>query len=140
MPIGRQAAMRWALARLAVSFALGITFAQTGCTAIPDFERARRFLDRPPAPTVPVLHEGTRANLPGPERLRATSGELRVVPLQWEPLLTREVGGYVVERAASREGPYERLATVVGAHSTAYIDELAALQTPAALEPLGTPE
>ncbi|MBW2288078.1 MAG: hypothetical protein JRG90_09680 [Deltaproteobacteria bacterium] len=126
MPTSRLDTRRRLISRLAVWFALSIAVLQTGCTAIPDFERARRFLHRPVAQTVPVLYEGADANLPGPDGLRARSGELRLVPLQWEPLLTPEVGGYVIERAASRQGPYERLATVAGAHSTSYIDELAA--------------
>lgn len=111
--------------RLAVWIVLSVASVQTGCTAIPDVDRARRFIHRPAEPKIPVLYEGTGANLPGPDGLRAKSGELRVVPLQWEPLLTPDVGGYVIERAASREGPYERLATIAGAHSTSYIDELA---------------
>jgi fibronectin type 3 domain-containing protein len=113
---------------LAVAFAV----AQTGCTTIPDFERARRFFDRPTEPPAPELLEGTGADLPGPDGLSAEGGVLRVVPLQWEPLLTRDVGGYVIERAPSRDGRFVRLATVAGAHSTSYIDDLATSSAPAA--------
>jgi fibronectin type 3 domain-containing protein len=127
MPAGRLGMGRASTSWIAVGFALSVAVVQTGCTAIPDFERARRFIHRPAAPKVPVLYEGTGANLPGPDGLRAKSGELRVVPLQWEPLLTPDVGGYVIERATSREGQYERLATIADAHSTSYIDVLAAL-------------
>jgi hypothetical protein len=130
MPTGRLDAQRCLVSRFAGCFALAVVMLQTGCTAIPDFERARRFIRRPVEPTVPVLYEGTDSNLPGPEGLRAKSGELRMVPLQWEALLTPDVGGYVIERATSREGEYERLATVANAHSTSYIDESAARPPP----------
>jgi len=124
MSIMPQASTRCVVSRRIVAFALTLAVAHTGCTVIPDFDRARRFLDRPPAPTAPTLYQGTAANLPSPEGLWAKSGELRVVPLQWEPLLVRDVGGYVIERASAAEGPYERLATVPGADATAYVDEL----------------
>jgi fibronectin type 3 domain-containing protein len=130
MRTGRFDTQRWSSARFAVWFALSAAVAQTGCTSILDFERARRLIERPAEPTIPVLYEGTDASLPGPEGLRAKSGELRVVPLQWEPLLTPNVGGYVIERATSRDGQFERLATVAGAHATSYIDELATLPPP----------
>lgn len=125
MPTGRLDNQRWRASRFTVCFALAVAIVQTGCTVIPDFERARRLMHRPVEPTAPELYVGTGANLPGPDGLRAKSGELRVVPLQWEPLLTPDVGGYVIERATSREGEYERLATIAGAHSTSYIDVLA---------------
>ena len=60
--------------------------------------RARR---RPPS--APARGRRPR-DLAAPEGLRAVSGELRSVPLKWDPLLTGDVGGYVVERAAAREG------------------------------------
>jgi fibronectin type 3 domain-containing protein len=109
--------------------ALALAGTLSGCTAILDFERARRYLDRPRAPSLPTLREDLpTANLHPPEGLRAVSGELRRVPLKWDPLLTGEVGGYVVERAATREGPFERLAPIAGALATTYIDHITSAQ------------
>ncbi len=68
------------------------------------------------------LREEPAADLAAPENLRATSGELRSVPLKWEPLLVGDVGGYLVERAAMREGPFERIAQIRGRLSTTYVD------------------
>jgi len=130
MAYDRPVTRRGSASRPTLWFAIAIALAQTGCTAIPDFERARRFIHRPAAPTVPDLFEGTGANLPGPEGLRAKSDELRVVPLQWEPLLTPDIGGYVIERATSRDGQYDQLAIIVGAHSTSYIDQFATQPPP----------
>jgi fibronectin type 3 domain-containing protein len=60
------------------------------------------------------------------------SGELRKVPLKWDPLLAGEVGGYLVERGPARTGPFERLATIAGALSTTYVDHVTAtLEEPA---------
>ena len=111
--------------RRAAACALALVGALSACTASFDFERARRFLERPPAPTLPTLQEGpTAADLPPPEGLRAVSGELRKVPLKWDPLLTGDVGGYLVERALTREGPFERLAPIAGELATTYIDHV----------------
>ena len=66
--------------------------------------------------------EDPAVDLAAPENLRATSGELRAVPLKWEPLLVGDVGGYLVERAATREGPFERIAQTRGRLATTYID------------------
>lgn len=72
-------------------------------------------------PETPLL-AGESAALPAPEGLRATSGELRSIPLKWEPLLVGQVGGYVLERSASRDGPFERLAVIPGRLQTRYVD------------------
>jgi fibronectin type 3 domain-containing protein len=99
--------------------------ALSACTTSFDFERARRYLERPPAPTLPTLQVGpAAADLPPPEGLRAVSGELRKVPLKWDPLLAGDVGGYLVERAPTREGPFERLSPIAGALATTYIDHV----------------
>jgi fibronectin type 3 domain-containing protein len=112
--------------------ALALAGALSACTASFDIERARRFLERTPEPTLPTLREGPPAeDLPPPEGLRAVSGELREVPLKWDPLLAGDVGGYVVERAPNRTGPFEQLATIAGALSTTYIDPI----TSAPVEP-----
>jgi fibronectin type 3 domain-containing protein len=61
-------------------------------------------------------------DLQGPEGLRAASGELRMVPLKWEPLLVGDVGGYVVERASESDGHFEQLARISGRLTTIYLD------------------
>ena len=68
------------------------------------------------------LREEPAADLTAPENLRATSGELRSVPLKWEPLLVGNVGGYLVERAATGDGAFESIAQVVGRLATIYVD------------------
>jgi hypothetical protein len=70
----------------------------------------------------PALREEPAADLAAPENLRATSGELRSVPLKWEPLLTGDVAGYLVERSPTREGPFERIAQIPGHLATTYVD------------------
>ncbi|TFG95812.1 MAG: hypothetical protein E4H11_04410 [Myxococcales bacterium] len=91
------------------------------CVGVLDFDRARQVFQPPRPPSPPPLLE-TRQELPVPEGLRATSGELRSVPLQWDPLLTPGVAGYAVERALAAEGPFARIAAVAGNASTAFVD------------------
>jgi fibronectin type 3 domain-containing protein len=95
--------------------------AACACAASLDLDRARRVLRpaRPPAP--PPLVEA-RAELPVPEGLRAASGELRAVPLQWDPLLTPRVAGYAIERAVAEAGPFVRIGAVAGNAATAFLD------------------
>ena len=62
------------------------------CSASLDLDRARRVLRPEHEPELPKLVE-VAAELPAPEGLRAASGELRAVPLQWDPLLAPGVGG-----------------------------------------------
>jgi fibronectin type 3 domain-containing protein len=50
------------------------------------------------------------------------SGELRSVPLKWDPVLAGDVAGYVVERALA-EGSFGRIAVVPGRFATAFVDE-----------------
>jgi fibronectin type 3 domain-containing protein len=87
-----------------------------------DLGPARRVLRIPESTPAPVLEETPSAELRAPEGLRASSGELRAVPLKWDPLLTGDVGGYVVERALERDGPFDRLAAVEGRLATVYLD------------------
>jgi hypothetical protein len=82
------------------------------CAGVLDFDRAREVLAPTRPPPLPALLEA-REELPVPEGLRATSGELRSVPLQWDPLLTPSVAGYAIERA---------LAAVAGNAATAFVD------------------
>jgi fibronectin type 3 domain-containing protein len=80
------------------------------------------------------------ADLQAPEGLRAASGELRMVPLNWEPLLVGDVGGYVVERASERDGHFEQLARVPGHLTTTYLDrETIPADPPAAAVPDSEP-
>jgi len=108
--------MRRALAGTACLLALA------ACSASLDVDRARRVLrpERPPA--VPPLVEAG-ADLPAPEGLRATSGELRAVPLQWDPLLTPAVAGYAIERGLAEAGPFVRIGVVAGNATCAYLDD-----------------
>ncbi len=101
---------------------LAATLALTACASTLDLDRARRWLDTPPELELPTLQEETRAALPPPEGLRSTSGELRAVALHWEPLLAGDVGGYAIERADKREGPFERIAAVPGRATTVFLD------------------
>jgi fibronectin type 3 domain-containing protein len=94
----------------------------TACASSLDVDRARRWLDTPPEPELPSFQEEARAALPAPGGLRSTSGELRAVALHWEPLLTGDVGGYAIERAEKREGPFERIAAVPGRATTVFLD------------------
>src|SRR5262249_57107011 len=79
--------------------------AAAGCTTPSlDLDLARRLWRAPRAPQVPELHDAS-ADLPAPEGLRAASGGLRSVALQWDPLLTPQVTGYAVEPALAQAGP-----------------------------------
>ncbi len=70
----------------------------------------------------PTLEALPSANVPAPDGLRATSGVLRAVPLKWDPMLRSDVAGYLVERAAVRDGPFGRAARIEGRLLTAYLD------------------
>jgi len=98
------------------------TLALTACASTLDIDGARRWLDKPPEPEVPTFQEEARAALSAPGGLRSTSGELRAVALHWEPLLSGDVGGYTIERAEKREGPFERIAAVPGRATTVFVD------------------
>ncbi len=77
---------------------------------------------------LPELREGDAAGLPAPQGLRATSGELRQIPLRWDPLLEEDVGGYALESAPEREGPFSRIAALGGLTTTLYVDRGSAPQ------------
>lgn len=103
--------------RRAIAIALGLSLSACAMDLgwLPGIEREG------PAP-LPEPDLVPAADLPAPEGLRATSGELRMVPLKWEPLLVGDIGGYAVERAAERDGPFEPLARIPGRLTTTYID------------------
>jgi fibronectin type 3 domain-containing protein len=75
----------------------------------------------PPEEHPPVVAQPA-SSLPAPEGLRAHSGEYRSISLQWDPLLSGHVGGYRLERADQREGPYLPVATVWGRGEIASAD------------------
>jgi len=93
-----------------------------GCASLLDVERLRETFVSERAPEPPVLSEAPPARLPAVEGLRAISGELRSVPLRWDPLLSGDVGGYAVERAVASEGPFERIAVRVGRFAISHHD------------------
>jgi fibronectin type 3 domain-containing protein len=93
-----------------------------GCSTALDLERARAVLDLGTPPPPPVLVESPPADLPPLEGLQATSGELRRVPLKWEPVVTGDVAGYAVERALEPGGGFQRVATLVGRFETSFTD------------------
>lgn len=95
--------------------ALALMVALTACAHARDFWREWR--------AQPLeLTDSPASDLPAPEGLRATSGAYRMIPLSWDPLLRGNVGGYLLESAAQREGPYTRLAAVAGRGALSYVD------------------
>jgi hypothetical protein len=72
--------------------------------------------------TPPPLVDVPAADLPAPEGLRAASGEYRMIPLKWDPLLHGNAGGYLLERSLQREGAFSRLAEIRGRGSISYAD------------------
>ncbi len=116
------------------SFAIALGLLLSGCaTDFPWLPSAARET----APGVAELGSES-ADLQAPEGLHATSGELRTVPLKWEPVLVGDVGGYWVERASERDGSFEPLARVTGQLATTYLDrETIPPDPPMSAEPEG---
>ena len=83
--------MRELRRRTSIACGLSLALALPACGVSLDLERARSLLRGPEEPAPPTLHESPPAQLPTPEGLRATSGELRSIPLQWDPLLRGDV-------------------------------------------------
>lgn len=99
-----------------------------GCTALPLPDLglpAVRLPDvgaaPPPGPADDLVFEPP-ARLPAPEGLRATSGQYRAIPLQWDPVLSAPVAGYLVERSESREGPFEPVVALPDRGHLAWVD------------------
>ena len=107
--------------RSALAFALAGLALLPACAVPPRVETLWRAALGPREPVL-VLREEPPAGLPPPEGLRAGSGGFREVRLEWEPLLAGSVGGYAVERAFAVEGPFARVAVVLGRFSTVYVD------------------
>jgi fibronectin type 3 domain-containing protein len=102
--------------------ALALLLPGLGCAALLDVERLRDSFVNERAPEAPVLSEAPPARLAAVEGLRTFSGELRSIPLRWDPVLAGDVGGYAVERATISEGPFQRIAVVMGRFAIAYLD------------------
>jgi fibronectin type 3 domain-containing protein len=102
--------------------ALALLLPCLGCAALLDVERLRGSFvnERPPEP--PVLSEAPPARLAAVEGLRTFSGELRSIPLRWDPVLAGDVGGYAIERSTASEGPFQRIAVLMGRFEISYLD------------------
>ena len=100
--------------------ALVLLMAGLGCAL--DVRDTGRVLFRVTSAAGPALIDEPLADLASPERLAAMSGELRAIPLFWEPLLVGDVAGYAVERSLLRDGPFDRLAVVRGRIGSHWID------------------
>lgn len=110
------------MTRAALAACSLVLAASLGCAAALDVERVRSVLVNEKPPEAPVLSEAPPARLGAVEGLRTVSGELRSVPLRWDPVLAGDVGGYAVERATAPEGPFQRIAVVMGRFSISYLD------------------
>ncbi len=74
-------------------------------------------------PLIPPVPTGVETKLPAVEGLRALGGQLRAIPLRWQPVLAARVSGYIVERAYDAGSGFEPIARVEGPFSTVFIDE-----------------
>jgi hypothetical protein len=104
-----------------------------GCGAALDIEGAARLLRSAETPRLPLLREDPPADLAAPEGLRVASGELRSIPLKWDPVLIGDVAGYVIERALREKGTFQRIGTVGDRFETSFVDrgaDLAPKATP----------
>ena len=112
MPMAhRRAVFVWVLLPLALA-----------CTS--SLEGGRRgILGESRQPDPPVLVESPPAEISAPSSLRAISGELRAVPLQWDPVLAGDVAGYVVERTLADQNAFQRIAIVPDRFVTAFSDQ-----------------
>ena len=112
----------------------------SGCGAALDLEGAARLLRSAETPRGPLLREDAPAALPAPEGLRAVAGELRSVPLKWDPVLQGDVAGYVIERALRAKGQFQRIGTTEDRFESSFVDrgaDLAPKAGPTASADLG---
>ena len=93
-----------------------------GCSTLLDVERAREVFRGAEEPSVPILVEAPALEMPAPVGLRAVSGQLRAIPLKWDPVFTSDVSGYVIERAEEMDGNFMRIAALPGRFETCYVD------------------
>jgi fibronectin type 3 domain-containing protein len=103
--------------RSIVASLIGLACCGSGCSSVPG--PAFGWVSNTPEL---VLTEHPGSDLQEPQGLVANGGELRAIPLKWEPVLVGEVGGYVIERSEAQAGPFERIATLSGRLNTHYID------------------
>jgi fibronectin type 3 domain-containing protein len=111
--------MMRAEARLLTALVAGALLA--ACDSGLRIELGRRGL-APVAAVVPAPDAAPTADLPAPPGLRARSGELRAVPLTWDPLLFGDVAGYLIERAPGEGAAFARAGSVAGRLATLYVD------------------
>jgi len=105
--------------RLSLAIAMAAAVAVSGCSLTGPRWFERTSIESP----IDVdLAEQMSSELKQPQGLVATSGELRAIPLKWEPVLVGAVGGYAIERSGQADGPFKRLATVHGQLNTRYVD------------------
>lgn len=121
---------------------LAALFACTSACATPTGEALLAALAQAPeeapseAPPAPPSPGEPMVDVRAPEGLVARSGELRAIPLRWDPLLLANISGYVIERAGEPEGPFVRVAELAGRTQTAWVDRgpgLVAAATPGGL-------
>lgn len=103
--------------------AAGVLLFVAGCAGSSlDLGRAGRALRGHPPTTTPLLVESPPAELAGPTGIRATRGELREISVSWDPVLSGQVSGYVVERSLAETGPFMRVALLMDRFETGLLD------------------
>jgi len=70
----------------------------------------------------PPLVYDPPVELPAPEGVVATSGQYREIPLRWDPVLTPDMAGYLVESSLSLEGPFLPREVLPHRGSLAWVD------------------
>jgi fibronectin type 3 domain-containing protein len=93
-----------------------------GCATSLDLADVRDAVGPLGPQAAPELSSDPNTALDAVEGLRATSGELRAIPLRWDASREPEVAGYVVERSASADGPFAYISTLADRFQTVYVD------------------
>jgi fibronectin type 3 domain-containing protein len=104
-----------------------------GCATALDVEGITRAVNPERAPQAPALSDARPTRLAAPEGLRSRSGELRAIPLKWDPVLAGPVAGYAVERSLTKKNHFQRIATLPERFATSFVDrgtDLAPKATP----------
>lgn len=96
--------------------------APLGCATALDLEGMGRLLRPEGPPEPPRVVDQPSSELVAPQGLRARSGELRKVPLSWEPVLSGDVTGYVVERSLREGGRFDRVVVLPERFATTWVD------------------
>jgi fibronectin type 3 domain-containing protein len=106
---------------------LAVVVACSGCASVP----SPASLIEAPAREAAPIREDLVGDLPAIEGLSALSGELRAIPLRWQPVLAGPVSGYLVERAAKdaaasesiiEDTLFERVAVIGDAFTPRWVD------------------